>query len=300
MVAFLPFGRAQQKGTVGLPGALFRVRRPLLAVLATMLLVAGGCVAEESPQRPPGGMDGTGDCAPPSGLAVESATVSYVNDGDTVRLSNGDRVRLVGIDTPEIGRDGAADEPYAREAQQALRALLAESENRVRVIDATEGEDRYGRRLSYLYLPDGRSIQAQLLDRGMAMAVFVAPNLELADCLLTRERAARDDDLGIWSLSAYDPGLPSANGIPEQVQGAAIVRGRVESVGESRRNIWINLEGRVAVRVDKADLERFPGWDFEALEGETLRARGWIVHHSNRYQDWFIPVDSAHALERLN
>ncbi|MBN2873227.1 MAG: thermonuclease family protein [Halothiobacillaceae bacterium] len=228
------------------------------------------------------------------------ATVAYVNDGDTVRLTNGDRVRLVGIDTPEVGRDGTEDEPYARKAQQALRALLADARNRVRVVDATEGEDRYGRRLSYLYLPDGRSVQARLLEQGMAMAVFVAPNLELADCLLAHEALARDDALGLWSLPAYDPGLPSAQGIPEAVQGAAIVRGRVESVGESRRNIWLNLEGRVAVRVDKSDLARFPGWDFEALAGETLRARGWIVHHSNRYQDWFIPVDSAHALERLD
>lgn len=294
MVAFLPFGRTQRKGTAGFPGALFRARSMGLAWLLAALVVSSGCVAEESPRSP------AGDCAPPAELASQSATVGHVNDGDTVRLTNGDRVRLVGIDTPELGRDGADDEPYANEATQALRALLAESENRVTVVDASEGEDRYGRRLSYLYLPDGRSVQAQLLEQGMAMAVFVAPNLELADCLLERETQARDAGRGIWSLSAYDPGLPSSEGIPDHVQGAAIVRGRVESVGESRRNIWVNLEGRVALRIDKADRERFPGWDFEALEGETLRARGWIVHHSNRYQDWFIPVDSAHALERLD
>ena len=288
MVALLPFGRTQQKGTAGLPGALFRARR---LVLAALLVVFGGCVAEALPR---------GECAPPAELARESASVAYVNDGDTVRLSSGDRVRLVGIDTPEIGRDGADDEPYAREAQQALRALLAESRNRVRVVDATEGEDRYGRRLSYLYLPDGRSVQAQLLAQGMAMAVFVAPNLELADCLMARERLAREADRGIWSLLAYDPGLPSVRGIPDDVQGAAIVQGRVVSVGESRRNIWINLEGRVAVRIDKDALGRFPGWEFDSLEGHRLRVRGWVVHHSNRYQDWFIPVDSAHALERLD
>ena len=259
----------------------------LLAVLAA----SGGCAAET---------EATGDCAPPAGLSFERATVAYVNDGDTVRLTSGDRVRLVGIDTPELGRDGAPDEPYAREAQQALRALLAESENRVAVVDASEGEDRYGRRLSYLYLPDGRSVQAQLLEQGVAMAVFVAPNLELADCLTTRERMAREADRGIWSLPAYDPGLPSARGIPDTVQGAAIVQGRVKSVGHSRNNVWVNLEGRVALKIDRDKLERFPGWDFDALEGRRLRARGWVVHHSNRYQDWMIPVDTAHALERLD
>jgi len=287
MVALLAFGRTQQKGTAGLPGALFRVRRLLLAAV---LVVSGGCMAEEPP---------AGDCALPAGHAVESATVGYVNDGDTVRLTNGGRLRLVGIDTPEIGRDGAADEPYARDARQALRALLAESRNRVRVVDAAEGEDRYGRRLSYLYLPDGRSVQGALLEQGMAMAVFVAPNLELAECLLAHERRAREAGRGIWSLLAYDPGLPSVRGIPDEVQGAAIVQGRVTSVGHSRKNVWINLEGRVAVKIDRDRLEHFPGWDFDALAGQRLRVRGWIVHHSNRYQDWFIPVDSAHSLERL-
>ncbi|MFO7809711.1 thermonuclease family protein [Guyparkeria sp.] len=293
MIAFQPIGRTQLKGTAGYPGALFRARSMGLAWLLSALVVSSGCVAEEP--KPP-----TGDCAPPPELSIESATVSYVNDGDTVRLANGDRLRLVGIDTPELGRDGTDDEPMAREARQVLRTLLAESRNRVQVVDATEGEDRYGRRLSYLYLPDGRSVQAHLLEQGMAMAVFVAPNLELVDCVMAREQRARRDERGVWSLPAYDPGLPSARGIPEHVQGAAIIRGRVESVGESRRNIWINLEGRVAVRIDKADLERFHGWDFDVLEGEKLRARGWVVHHSNRYQDWFIPVDSAHALERLD
>ncbi len=280
-------------------GALFRwrphgLRRPALAALLVLAGLSTGCEAREPVPS------GSGDCALPGEHAAESATVAYVNDGDTVRLTNGDRVRLVGIDTPELGRDGAEDEPYARQAQQALRALLAESENRVEVADATEGEDRYGRRLSYLYLPDGRSVQAELLDQGMAMAVFIAPNLELADCLTTREEQARREGRGIWSLPAYDPGLPSSEGIPDHVQGAAVVQGRVVSVGKSRDNIWLNLEGRVALKIDRDKRDHFPGWDFEELEGTRLRARGWVVHYSNRYQDWMIPVDTAHALERMD
>ena len=289
MVALLPFGRTQQEGTAGLPGALFRawpirVWPVRIGFLVAALLFAGPAAA---------------DCRPDD-AAGRSATVAYVNDGDTVRLTSGERVRLVGIDAPEIGRDGEPDEPFAREGRQALQAFLAASQNRIELVPAREHEDRYGRTLAYLYRPDGASIQGHLLAEGMAMAVFVAPNLALADCLMARERLARESDRGIWSLLAYDPGLPSDRGIPDAVQGAAIVQGRVASVGESRRNIWINLEGRVAVRIDKEGLARFPGWDFDSLEGGRLRVRGWIVHHSNRYQDWFIPVDSAHALERLD
>lgn len=280
MVAFLPFGRTQQEGTEGLPGALFRVW-----LLAVALVVAAPAMSA--------------DCRP-DGAEGRAATVAYVNDGDTVRLTSGERVRLVGIDAPEIGHDGDPDEPFGRESRQALQALLAGSHNRIEVVSAREDEDHYGRTLAYLYRPDGVSIQGHLLAQGMAMAVFIAPNVALADCFLSRERGARQARRGIWSLAAYEPGLPSAAGIPDDVQGAAIVRGRVVSVGESRRHIWINLEGRVAVRIDKAELQRFAGWDFDSLEGHELRVRGWIVHHSNRYQDWFIPVDTGYALERLD
>lgn len=245
-----------------------------------------------------------GEQCPPPKNAV-SATVAYVDDGDTVRLTNGDRVRLAGIDAPEVAhpaygnRAAKPAEPFGNASRQALMALLATTHNRLRVQYGLDPEDRYGRKLAYLYLPDGASIQADLVARGMAMAVFMPPNLALADCLTAIEKKARERHVGIWSNSEYDPGISTANGIPDDVQGAAIIRGKVLSVHRSRKNIWINLKGRVALQISSRAWDQFHGIDFDHWKGRELRARGWLVHTKSRYEDWRMPIESPRSIELL-
>lgn len=234
-----------------------------------------------------------------------SATVAYVDDGDTLRLTNGDRVRLAGIDAPEVAHPAYADraarpsEPFGDASKQALMALLATSHNRLRVQYGAEPEDRYGRKLAYLYLPDGQSIQAALVAKGLAMAVFMPPNLALADCLTTIEKTARSRRVGIWSSGEYDPGIPTAQGIPDDVQGAAIIRGKVLSVHRSRKTVWVNLEGRVALQIPARAWDQFHGMDFDDWQGRVLRARGWLVHTKSRYEDWRMPIESPRSVELI-
>jgi len=227
----------------------------------------------------------------------ERAVVSYVYDGDTVRLDNGERIRVVGIDAPELGRDGQPPEPYAVESRDALRALLARSKNHVILQYGNERRDRHGRLLAYLFLPDGTNVQRVLLEQGLVMQVHVAPNTEFADCLAPIEQTARLARVGIWSQPEYEPGLDS-RAIPADTRGAVIVRGRVERVGRSRHAVWVNLEGRVALRINREDAARFG--DLDALEGRLVRARGWLVADNSRYQDWRMNLSSPHSLEVLD
>lgn len=243
------------------------------------------------------------ECPPPT--HAFPATVGYVDDGDTVRLTNGDRVRLAGIDAPEVahrayGRRAAKpSEPFGDASKQALMALLAKSHNRLLIQYGVEPEDRYGRKLAYLYLPDGQSVQAALVAKGMAMAVYMPPDLALADCLTAIEKKARDRHIGIWSSREYDPGIATAAGIPPDVQGAAIIRGKVLSVHRGRKTVWINLQGRVALQIPSRALDQFRGVDFSAWRGRVLRARGWLVHTRSRYEDWRMPIESPRSIELL-
>jgi len=133
--------------------------------------------------------------APPSpdGRAV----VQRVVDGDTVVLSDLGKARLIGIDTPEVhGRV----ECYGREASAFAARTFAGREIRYeRGVDPT---DRYGRALVYLWLQDGRFVNALLVARGYATPLTIAPNVEHASTFVRLSREARGAQRGLWAPGA--------------------------------------------------------------------------------------------------
>jgi endonuclease YncB( thermonuclease family) len=129
--------------------------------------------------------------------------VDHVHDGDSVRLADGRALRLIGIDTPELARDGRPDEPLARAARDRLRELLRDSGMRLELRFDREREDHYGRLLAHAYLPDGRSIAAELLAEGLATQLVVPPNEASWTCFRQAERVARRARLGLWALPGY-------------------------------------------------------------------------------------------------
>lgn len=96
--------------------------------------------------------------------------VEFVIDGDTVKLAGGERVRLLGIDAPEMregkpGHRGPFPEPGAREATAALRKMVEGKVVRVR----RRGRDKYERTLAKLYLEDGTDVGAALVRGGLVV-----------------------------------------------------------------------------------------------------------------------------------
>ena len=84
----------------------------------------------------------------------EYAAVAYIYDGDTVRLGDGRHVRLVGINTPEIGHDGAPSQPYAVKAKQALMELISSHRHDAAGHkDDLDGASRAGLRTAFLVGP---------------------------------------------------------------------------------------------------------------------------------------------------
>lgn len=211
-----------------------------------------------------------GQCLP--FRADESARVSYVYDGDTVRLSDGRKVRLIGINAPETDHADAPAEPQGDVARQALQRLMAGQE-RIALRYESERKDRYGRLLAHLYLADRSSVQERLLEQGLAAAVAVAPNVANFDCYRAAE--ARAVGQGIWRQQRFSP--HEAESLPRQARGFYIIQGRVARIGESHKSLWLNLPGKVAVRIDRDDLAHFePAFDPGALRGKKIRVRGWL------------------------
>lgn len=209
---------------------------------------------------------------PPDRIDRE-VTVAHVHDGDTVRLAGGDDLRLVGIDTPELGRDGAPDEPLAAAARDALVRLLDAHDRRLELRLDSERRDRYGRLLAHAYLPDGRSVARVLLARGYAVRVTVPPNTWRHRCYAAAEGRAREAQRGLWQLERYH-GVAAAQ-LAADAGGFHVVRGRIGRVGESGDAFWLELDG-LALRLDKGDLDHFDDLEPDSLAGRRLRVRGWI------------------------
>lgn len=206
--------------------------------------------------------------------------VRYVNDGDTVTLEDGRRVRLIGVNAPEISRDGSPSEPYARASRRALSELLGSAGDRVRGRYGNERRDRYGRTLAHLYLPDGNNLAALMLGRGMSTAVVVPPNDRNSECYFQVESTARERGTGIWSHPRYRP--VDSRRLSRSADGFRVVTGRVERVGAGRTAIWLNLPGNFALKIDRDDLGSFAGLDPLALEGREVVARGWIYRRDGQ------------------
>lgn len=203
-----------------------------------------------------------------------SAHVAYVYDGDTVRLDDGRHIRLIGVDTPEIAHDGHPAEPFALAARQFLIDLLHRSGGNVRLRYGPERKDHYHRTLAHLYLPDGQSVEAALLKRGLGTALAVAPNLTRAQCYRRLEARADRGGRGIWALRRYH--WVASGEVPSERRGFARVYGTVDHVGHGGGARWLDLRGGIGVRVPERDLHYFQGVDLDSLQGRVVGVRGWL------------------------
>ena len=208
----------------------------------------------------------------------EVTTVRHVIDGDTVILRDDRKVILIGIDTPEIGYDGHPSEPGAIRARDFLKQLLTQNPS-VYLIYDQEHFDRHRRTLAHLFLSNDNNIQAALLREGMAMPLTIPPNLQFIDCYRQQSKIAMNKRRGLWTLPRYQP-VPVER-LSGTERGFHIITGRVVRVSESRSSIWINLEKRGALRIQRKDLPYFKGINLQGLTGKRVQASGWLYRRNN-------------------
>lgn len=204
------------------------------------------------------------------------AGVSHIYDGDTVKLQSGERVRLLGINTPEMNYKTGSPEPLAAEAKKALQDILYRNNNRINLRLGEVKRDRYKRLLAHAYTDNGESIAASLLERGLATTLVIPPNTFNIECYQQYEDRAREQRRGIWALPGYQT-LSSDSLHPDKTRkGYYIVKGKVIQVKHARRYIWLSLQGFVALRISRDDLEYFAAFDPSTLQDKIVIARGWV------------------------
>ena len=215
----------------------------------------------------------------------EKARITYIHDGDTVRLSDQRKVRLIGIDTPELarrrGQQQLTEQPFATTARNYARQLIDQHGRKITLMPGSEARDRYGRYLFHIQLADGSLLQTRLLEAGLAVAYTTPPNQLLSHCYKQSEKLARTQNKGIWSHEKYQP--IDSQKLTSQHKGFHLVRGNVTHIGESKKAFWINFNQHFAARIRKSDLMYFTA-PLDSLVGQQVIVKGWLRQYKNKHQ----------------
>jgi endonuclease YncB( thermonuclease family) len=213
-------------------------------------------------------------------------TVVRIIDGETVSLDDGSELRLIGALVPRIMDVDAEPGAWPMEAAatEALRALVLGKSIELRF--GPVRADRYGRLQAHAFLIEGdgrRWIQGTLLQEGHARAYALAADRTCAEDLLAAERSAREARRALWAQAAYQ--VRSADNPADLMRYRAtfqIVEGAIVRVAQLRETIYLNFDHNwrrgfsVSLRRDDRALLGAHARDPKALEGRTVRVRGWI------------------------
>ncbi|MCX6393927.1 MAG: thermonuclease family protein [Solirubrobacterales bacterium] len=140
-----------------------------------------------------------------------NAEVVRVVDGDTIIVDyegSTERVRYIGVDTPESVKPNTPVQCYAKAASHLNESLVGGQ--RVTLTPGTEPRDRYGRLLAYVKTERGLDVNAALLSAGAAKTMSISPNTEKATEYADLEAKARNKQAGLWGLCADAQNLSGA------------------------------------------------------------------------------------------
>lgn len=209
--------------------------------------------------------------------SAERVRVTQVFDGDSFRISDGREIRLIGINTPEFGKDGKPNEPLAHEARERLASLIQERD--IELEYDRERFDRYRRTLAHASVPGTDSVEETMLSDGLAFQIAQSPNLAHLDRYANAETKARQARRGVWGHTYYV--AQDAAGLQPGDTGFRLVRGSVRRVGRGKHLLYIDLAERFTITVSHEDWRHFGG-DPQRFIGKRVLARGWVTRHENR------------------
>ncbi|MDX8407972.1 MAG: thermonuclease family protein [Mariprofundaceae bacterium] len=193
--------------------------------------------------------------------------VGHVYDGDTFRSDSGEKIRLLGINTPEIAHNDKPGQPLGKQAQRRLTKWIAGKT--VHLQFDRQRKDNYGRTLAQVYLRDGDWINARLLREGLAHVYTFAPNFRWTPALLANEKLARTRHLGIWNNDRFRV-LKAAEINSSHIGQFRVLEGKV-----SQPRLWRFRMGQLNITVPRKYRQWFDKTPHFAA-GQTVRLRGTI------------------------
>ncbi len=131
--------------------------------------------------------------------AQELVRVTRVVDGDTIILATGQRVRLLGVNTPELNKPKKPVEPFGKEATEFTKRMVEGKWVRLEIDTHATERDKYSRTLAYVFLEDGTFLNAEIIRLGYGFAVRNTPPLKYEYEFVQLELKAKKQRRGLWA-----------------------------------------------------------------------------------------------------
>jgi len=217
--------------------------------------------------------------------------VKAVYDGDTVVLEDGRKIRLLGINTPEVQhRDKMADAG----GEEAKRWLVNKLQNtKVRLETDVEKTDKYHRTLAHLFTEEKEHINLQLVEAGLAEASIYPPNLLYVDELVKAQDQAEQSKLGIWRRPEYAP-MPVSSLTEAGHTGWTRLVGKVVNIRKTRKSVYLEFSDSFAARIESKWADLFP--DVNGYLGKNVEVRGWLNKNRSKFS---MLIRHPSAIKRL-
>ncbi len=217
-------------------------------------------------------------------LLLQRVLVNYVYDGDTIRTAEGENVRLLGIDTPEMNWGQGSADFFAVEAFNYTKEELLGKY--VYLEYGQEKRDNYGRLLAYLFLSDGTFFNQWLLKEGYAGLLLIAPNLKYSEVFKVTAAKARVSSRGIWNrwegLSEKLPVITWQQA-DQYLNKEVIVEGKIVKVQEAEKLIFLyftaDKEAGFYLVIFRHTLNRFDYDPVDFLLGKEVKVSGKVVEY---------------------
>lgn len=204
--------------------------------------------------------------------------VKKVFDGDTVVLEDGRKVRLLGINTPEVRHRNEEAQAGGDEAKRWLVDRLQNS--KVRLETDTEKTDKYARTLAHLFTEDNAHINLQLVAAGLATVSIYPPNLLYVKDLIEAQDQVEQARLGIWQRAEYAV-VPVSSLADQRHAGWMRLVGKIINIRSSRKYSYLAFSDQFEARIERKWLSLFP--DMNSYLGQTVEIRGWLNKNRNGF-----------------